>query len=157
MVQTSVGQAVPDTIGGDCQRSLTYPAACLPWQLHGWGAKRMDESAEPTARQWSNLLCRPTAAAFVVNRRQGRVMLSIIHQLRSIYLCYFSKPAADRPVYRAIRRHGTQKIVELGIGDASRATRMIEIARQTSHRRKSAMWEWTGSKTAQPRVDREST
>jgi hypothetical protein len=59
-------------------------------------------------------------------------MLSILSQLRLLYLCYFSKPIADRPVYRAIRRHGARKIVELGVADAVRARRMIEVARRTS-------------------------
>ncbi len=58
--------------------------------------------------------------------------MSIISQLRSLYLCYFSKPFADRLVYRAIRRHDARKIVELGIGDGNRAIRMIDIARRTS-------------------------
>jgi hypothetical protein len=58
--------------------------------------------------------------------------LSIISQLRSLYLCYFSKPIADRPIYRAIRRHRARKIVELGIRDGRRALRMIEIARRAS-------------------------
>jgi hypothetical protein len=60
------------------------------------------------------------------------VTLSIIRQLRSVYLRYFSKPAADRPLYRAIGRHRIKKMVELGIGDASRAVRMIEMARHVS-------------------------
>ena len=58
--------------------------------------------------------------------------LSIFSHLRLLYLCYFSKPAADRPVYRAIRRHNARKIVELGVGNARRAMRMIEVAKRTS-------------------------
>ncbi len=60
--------------------------------------------------------------------------MSILSQLRLSYFCYFSKPAADRPVYRAIRRQHTRKIVELGIGDGRRALRMIQAARLTSLR-----------------------
>jgi hypothetical protein len=60
------------------------------------------------------------------------MMLSIIRFLRTIYLCHFSKPAENRPIYRAIRRYRTQKIVELGIGDGRGAMRMIELARQSS-------------------------
>ena len=48
-----------------------------------------------------------------------------------LYLCYFSKPAADRVVYRAVRRLQPKKIVELGIGNCRRAMRMIEIAKRT--------------------------
>ena len=58
--------------------------------------------------------------------------MSIINQLRLLYLCYFSKPIADRPVYRAIRRHRARKIVELGVGDGRRAMRLIEVARRAS-------------------------
>jgi hypothetical protein len=58
--------------------------------------------------------------------------LSIFSQLRLLYLCYFSKPPADRPLYRAIRRQSARKIVELGVGDGCRALRMIEVARRTS-------------------------
>jgi hypothetical protein len=54
--------------------------------------------------------------------------LSIINHLRLLYLCYASKPAANRPVYRAIRKLRPKKIVELGVGDGHRALRMIEAA-----------------------------
>jgi len=57
--------------------------------------------------------------------------LSFFHRLRLAYLCYFSKPAADRAIYRAIRRRPPRKIVELGIGDARRAMRMIELAKES--------------------------
>ena len=60
--------------------------------------------------------------------------MSIISQLRLLYLCYFSKPAAERPVYRAIRRLGVRKIVELEIADGRRALRMIEVARHAASR-----------------------
>lgn len=56
--------------------------------------------------------------------------MSILSRLRLLHLCHFSKPAADRLVYRAIRRHSPRKIVELGIGDARRALRMIEVAKR---------------------------
>jgi hypothetical protein len=70
-------------------------------------------------------LCEQTIAV-------GRVPLSIFSQLRLLYLCYFSKPASSRPIYRAIRRHHVQKIVELGVGHGDRALRMIEVARRLS-------------------------
>jgi hypothetical protein len=49
-------------------------------------------------------------------------------RLRSLYLTRFSRPKADRPIYQAIRRHGLRRIVELGVGSADRALRMIELA-----------------------------
>lgn len=58
--------------------------------------------------------------------------MSIINNLRLFYLSYLSKPAADRPLYRAIRRYGARKIVELGVADCRRALRLIEIAKQAS-------------------------
>ncbi len=48
--------------------------------------------------------------------------------LRVFYLSYLSTPPSDRPIYRAIRRHKTRRILELGIADGRRATRMIEVA-----------------------------
>jgi len=49
--------------------------------------------------------------------------------LRSAYLLYFSQPASDRALWRAIRGRPIRTIVELGISLASRTPRMLEIAR----------------------------
>lgn len=57
--------------------------------------------------------------------------MSLIGQLRLFHSCYFSKPSAYRPIYRAIRRSHPRKIVELGIGDGRRALRMIAVAKLT--------------------------
>jgi hypothetical protein len=54
--------------------------------------------------------------------------LSILHKLRLLCLCYFSKPVENRPIYRAVTRNPIRKIVELGVSDARRALRMIEIS-----------------------------
>ena len=58
--------------------------------------------------------------------------MQVTSQLRLLYLCQFSKPAADRLLYRSIRRQGFRKIVELGVGSGQRALRMIEVAQQAS-------------------------
>ncbi len=58
--------------------------------------------------------------------------MSLIGQLRLFHFCYFSNPPATRPIYRAIRRSRALKIVELGIGDGSRAMRMIAVAKRAS-------------------------
>jgi hypothetical protein len=58
--------------------------------------------------------------------------LSIFSRIRQTYLFYFSKPQANRPVYRAIRRHHAQNILEVGVGDGRRALRLIEIAKLAS-------------------------
>jgi hypothetical protein len=60
------------------------------------------------------------------------VPLRVLSYLRLLYLCCFSKPASDRPIYQAIRRGGVRKIVELGLGDGLRALHMIEVAKLAS-------------------------
>jgi hypothetical protein len=49
-------------------------------------------------------------------------------RLRLLYLSHLSQPAADRPVYRAVRQTPVRSIVELGLGTGQRALRMIEVA-----------------------------
>lgn len=44
------------------------------------------------------------------------------------YLAYVSGPAADRPIYREIACGQIRSIVELGVGDAVRTQRMLEVA-----------------------------
>jgi hypothetical protein len=58
--------------------------------------------------------------------------LPIFSHIRQTYLLYFSKPQANRPIYRAIRRCHAQSVVELGVGDGRRALRLIEIAKLAS-------------------------
>ncbi|MEN6449374.1 MAG: hypothetical protein ABFC96_02690 [Thermoguttaceae bacterium] len=58
--------------------------------------------------------------------------MSIFSRLRLAYHCFVSRPAADRPIYGAIRRGRVQKIVELGIGDGQRALDMIDLAKLAS-------------------------
>ena len=47
---------------------------------------------------------------------------------KTFYLTHLAKPAADRLVYRAILHEKIGRIVEMGIGDGSRALRMIDAA-----------------------------
>jgi hypothetical protein len=54
--------------------------------------------------------------------------LASTSRLRVFYLSHLSKPASDRPIYRAICRERIRKILELGIGVGERAVRMIEVA-----------------------------
>lgn len=58
--------------------------------------------------------------------------MSIHDRLKSIHLNHFSKPPADRPVYRAIAKQRICSIVELGIGTARRSRRMIQQAQRNS-------------------------
>ena len=56
--------------------------------------------------------------------------MSILNRLKSIHLSRFSKPPADRPIYRAIARQQVRTIVELGVGTGTRSRRMIEQAQR---------------------------
>lgn len=54
--------------------------------------------------------------------------MAITSRLQAFYLSYLSTPASDHPIYRAICRHQVRRILELGIGTAQRAVRMIQLA-----------------------------
>ena len=58
--------------------------------------------------------------------------MSALEQIKLIYLSYFSHPAGDRPVFKAIRKNRVRRIVECGIGTTQRSQRMIEAARLVS-------------------------
>jgi hypothetical protein len=47
---------------------------------------------------------------------------------RKAYLLYLYQPAADRALFRAVRRQMIRSVVELGIGSLSRTQRILEIA-----------------------------
>ncbi len=48
--------------------------------------------------------------------------------VRYLYLSYLSKPAGDRILFRALRRHRVRKILEIGIGTTDRTLRMVRLA-----------------------------
>jgi hypothetical protein len=48
--------------------------------------------------------------------------------LQFLALAWFSRPAHERCLYRDLRRSGGTAIVELGVGDARRARRLIAVA-----------------------------
>ena len=48
--------------------------------------------------------------------------------LRSSYLLYFSQPATDRVLLKAVKGRPVRSIVELGIGPAGRTERILEVA-----------------------------
>jgi hypothetical protein len=54
--------------------------------------------------------------------------LAILRRLKCFCIANFSQPDSERCLYRAIRRDGASSIVELGLGTARRALRMIEMA-----------------------------
>jgi hypothetical protein len=49
---------------------------------------------------------------------------------RFTYLARFSQPKADRQLYRLIKRHRACRIVEVGMGELSRAVSLIEVAQR---------------------------
>jgi hypothetical protein len=59
------------------------------------------------------------------------IMGKLLTLSRFFYLAYFSQPARDRTLYRAIRRGAANHILELGMGGGVRAGRLIEMARRT--------------------------
>jgi hypothetical protein len=54
--------------------------------------------------------------------------LLAVSRLRDLYLAYFSKPRADRAVYRSIHRRRWHRFLEIGIGRGVRAARMADMA-----------------------------
>jgi predicted O-methyltransferase YrrM len=52
----------------------------------------------------------------------------------TFYLSHLVKPASDRLIYKAILRNKIARIVELGIGDGSRAIHMIDAAAHLTDR-----------------------
>ncbi|MDA7977254.1 MAG: hypothetical protein MPJ50_00630 [Pirellulales bacterium] len=48
--------------------------------------------------------------------------------LRHLYLAYLAKPAEDRILYRTLRQHRCQSIVEIGIGCIERTERLLRMA-----------------------------
>ncbi|MBX9791425.1 MAG: hypothetical protein K2Y37_21090 [Pirellulales bacterium] len=54
--------------------------------------------------------------------------MSIVSGLKHLYYSYCSKPETDRALYKAIRRTGAKRLLELGVGDCQRASRLIAAA-----------------------------
>ena len=49
---------------------------------------------------------------------------------RYLYFAYLSQPASDRFLYRQLRKRNVRSITELGIGQARRTRRLLELARR---------------------------
>ena len=54
--------------------------------------------------------------------------MSVGNLLRSSYLLYFSQPAADRALLKAVQAQPVRSIVELGLSLESRTPRLLEVA-----------------------------
>lgn len=56
--------------------------------------------------------------------------MSWISRFAAVWTACFSKPAADRSVEIAIKRHRPRRILEIGLGDGQRARRAITLAQR---------------------------
>jgi hypothetical protein len=54
--------------------------------------------------------------------------LSVGSLIRSAYLLYFSQPAGDRVLFKAMKKRPIRSIVELGISSTGRTKRLLEVA-----------------------------
>ena len=50
--------------------------------------------------------------------------------LKMFRLCWLSRPAGDRLLFRLVRQRKPRKMMLLGLGDATRAMRMISLAQR---------------------------
>ncbi|HET6883705.1 MAG TPA: hypothetical protein VFI31_26360, partial [Pirellulales bacterium] len=57
-------------------------------------------------------------------------MRKLLTFCRTVYLAYFSQPAKDRVLYRAICRTAPARILELGMERGQRSTRLVEVVRR---------------------------
>jgi hypothetical protein len=64
----------------------------------------------------------------------GRVTLPTTSRWKTFYLTHLAKPVADRLVYRAILDNKISRLVEMNLGDGSRALRMIDAAARNNQR-----------------------
>ncbi len=56
--------------------------------------------------------------------------MSAASGLKALWLSWFSKPSADRFVYRAIRKRRPRQILLLGLDNIPRALRIISLAQR---------------------------
>ena len=56
--------------------------------------------------------------------------MSAANGLKALWLSWFSKPAADRTLYRTIRKRRPRKLILLGLDNLPRALRIISLAQR---------------------------
>ena len=54
--------------------------------------------------------------------------MSAANALQALWLAWFSKPVADRLLYRLVRQGRPRKIMMLGLGDLTRALKLLSLA-----------------------------
>lgn len=47
--------------------------------------------------------------------------------IRSTWLLYFSQPANDRALFKAVKGRAIRSVIEFGVGDGVRTTRLLEV------------------------------
>lgn len=52
------------------------------------------------------------------------------NSLQYLYLAFFSKPICDRKLFRLVRRQRIARFLEIGVGEAVRARRLISVAQR---------------------------
>jgi len=83
--------------------------------------------------------CRPASAPSTPLSQLAEVSREAIHSsakecdvsagnlIRSTWLLYFSQPAPDRFLYKAVKGKSIKSVVEIGIGSGLRTQRMLEV------------------------------
>ena len=56
--------------------------------------------------------------------------MSAANLRQACYLLWFCRPSSDRQLFRAIKRQAPVRIVEFGVGDGTRAKRMLQLAQR---------------------------
>jgi hypothetical protein len=56
--------------------------------------------------------------------------VAAVSWLKYAYLAFASKPRTDRQLYRLVKLHGVERIVELGIGSLERTLALISVAQR---------------------------
>ena len=94
--------------------------------LHSVGLPKLRNDCYYTAD--SHQRFRPGKKSPVFSVPPGRATLLAASRLHYLYLAYFSKPHADRKLYRAVHRHRWHRFLEIGVGQGHRALRMLDVA-----------------------------
>jgi hypothetical protein len=61
---------------------------------------------------------------------KGNPALAGAHLFKYLYLSHFSQPSWERTLYRSMRLTRPRKILEVGLADAVRSRRLIEVAQR---------------------------
>jgi predicted O-methyltransferase YrrM len=68
----------------------------------------------------------PTESRFPFGKL-GNVAVSFLQRCKYWYLCNFAKPAVERVLYKKLKTQAVQSIVEIGVGQGERITRLTKV------------------------------